>query len=155
MGYRHLSIGEREVILKMQACRDSLRTIGAALGRDPGTISREVRRNMCNTGEYWPHPAQAASERRRAESKEPYRLEAEGRIRGHVRHQLKRYWSPEQISGRLRKDPGRVVSFGTIYSWVYRDWANGGTLWRYLRRRHRRCRGIGARSVGGRYPVVG
>ena len=140
MGYRHLSIGEREVILKMQACRDSLRTIGAALGRDPGTISREVRRNLCNTGEYWPHPAQTAYEQRRADSKQPCRLEKDGRVRKYVRGKLKRYWSPEQISGRLRRDHGVVVSPGTIYSWVYRDWAHGGPLWGYLRRRHRRRR---------------
>jgi hypothetical protein len=48
MGYRHLSIGKREVILKMQACRDSLRTIGAALGRDHQTLGMINVVYQCN-----------------------------------------------------------------------------------------------------------
>jgi IS30 family transposase len=141
MGYRHLSIDEREVILKMQAQQAGLRDIGSTLGRDPGTISREVRRNIHSSGEYRPNRAQQMHERRRAESKEPYRLEEDAWLGKYVLGKRKRYWSPEQISGRLRKDHGRVVSLGTIYSWIYRDHAGGGgTLWRYLRRHHRRRR---------------
>jgi IS30 family transposase len=141
MGYRHLSIDERDVILKMVAQQSSLQTIGAALGRDPGTISREVRRNIHSSGEYRPNRAQQMYERRRAESKEPYRLEEDAWLGNYVLGKLKRYWSPEQISGRLQRDRGIVVSPGTLYRWIYRDHAGGGgTLWRYLRRHHRRRR---------------
>jgi len=141
MGYRHLSIDEREVILKMLAQQSSLQTIGSALGRDPGTISREVRRNIHSSGEYRPNRAQQMYHRRRAESKEPYRLEEDAWLGNYVLGKLKRYWSPEQISGRLQRDRGIVVSPGTIYRWIYRDHAGGGgTLWRYLRRHHRRRR---------------
>lgn len=115
MGYRHLSIDEREVILKMLAQQSSLQTIGAALDRDPGTISREVRRNIHSSGEYRPNRAQQMYERRRAESKEPYRLEEDAWLGNYVLGKLKRYWSPEQISGRLQRDRGIVVSLGTIY----------------------------------------
>jgi len=51
MGYGHLSIDEREVILKMQAQRASMRHIAEYLGRDAGTISRELFRNVSSTGE--------------------------------------------------------------------------------------------------------
>lgn len=138
MGYRHLSIDEREVILKMLAQQCSPQAIGLALGRHPETIRREVRRNAGRDGEYWPHPAQKAYEQRRAESKQPYRLDEDPWLQKYVLGKLQRHWSPEQIGGRLRKDHGRIVSPGTIYSWVYRDRADGGTVWRSLRRRHRR-----------------
>ena len=41
MGYKHLNIDERESILKAES-----------IGRNAGTISRELSRNLSSTGEY-------------------------------------------------------------------------------------------------------
>ena len=46
MGYVHLSIDDREVILKMRAQASSMLQIGDLLGRSAGTISRELSRNV-------------------------------------------------------------------------------------------------------------
>ena len=46
MGYVHLSINDREVILKMRAQQASMLQIGDYLSRSAGTISRELRRNV-------------------------------------------------------------------------------------------------------------
>jgi IS30 family transposase len=140
MDYGHLSIDERERIMKMTAQGYSYGQIAERLGRHKGTISREWRRNVSSTGEYKPHLAQRYYERRRAASKEPYRLEEDGQLRRYVRSKLQRYWSPEQISGRLQKERALVISPVTIYSWIYRDRAQGGELYRYLRQSHRRRR---------------
>lgn len=137
MGYEHLNIDERENILKMRAEQKSMRQIGEQLGRDAGTISLELRRNVSSTGEYKPHLAQRYYEQRRAESKQPYRLEEDKWLCRYVRGRLKQYWSPEQISGTLHEDYGIAVSPVTIYSWVYRDRMEGGGLYGYLRRAHR------------------
>ena len=140
MGYGHLSIDERERIMKMAAQGCSFRVIGHRLGRHPGTISREWRRNLSSTGDYQPHLAQRYYRRRRAAAKEPYRLETDGRLRRYVRSKLRQYWSPEQISGRLFRERKIHISPVTIYSWIRRDRAGGGTLYRYLRQSHRRRR---------------
>jgi IS30 family transposase len=140
MGYGHLSIDEREVILKMQAQQRSMQQIGDRLGRSKGTISRELSRNLSSTGDYKPHLAQRYYERRRDESKEPYRLEEDAFLREYVVKRLKQYWSPEQISGRIRKDQGIQISPLTIYSWIYRDRTEGGEFYKYLRQSHRRRR---------------
>lgn len=140
MGYGHLSIDEREVILKMCAQQSSMRHIAEHLGRDAGTISRELSRNVSSTGEYKPHLAQRYYQKRRADSKEPYRLECDQRLQRYVTDKLKCYWSPEQISGRLRNDYDLHVSPVTIYSWICRDNICGGGLWKYLRQSHRRRR---------------
>ena len=79
MGYGHLSIDERESIMKMAAQGFSYSEIGQRLGRHKGTISREWRRNVSSTGEYLPHLAQRYYRRRRASAKEPYRLEEDDR----------------------------------------------------------------------------
>jgi IS30 family transposase len=133
MGYHHFNIDEREVILKMRAQQASLDEIGHRLNRPKGTISRELHRNISSTGDYKPHLAQRYYEQRREESKEPYRLERNSSLRSYVQTKLKKYWSPEQISDSIK---GKISPL-TIYSWIYRDQASGGSLYRFLRRSHR------------------
>jgi transposase, IS30 family len=144
MGYVHLNIDERECILKMQAKGNNLSEIASYLGRNKGTLSRELSRNTSSTGEYKPHLAQRYYGKRRAESKQPYRLEDNGRLRRRVCKKLKIYHSPEQISGRLEKDypddPDMRVSPLTVYCWVKRDRADGGDIYKYLRQGHRKRR---------------
>jgi IS30 family transposase len=144
MGYVHLSIDERESILKMKSEGKNLPDIAEYLGRSTGTISRELSRNTSSTGEYKPHLAQRYYGKRRFESKQPYRLEQNGRLRRHVCNKLKQYHSPEQIAGRLEIDrPDNLqmrVSPLTIYSWIKRDKAGGGDLCKYLRQGHRKRR---------------
>jgi len=140
MGYGHLNIDEREVILKMRAQQASMQQIGDRLGRSKGTISRELSRNVSSTRDYKPHLAQRYYEKRRDASKEPYRLEEDAWLTEYVQKKLKRYWSPEQISGKLRQDHGIDISPVTIYSWVYRNREEGGDNYKYLRQSHRRRR---------------
>ena len=55
--YQHLSIKERESILKLSAEGKGIRGISRALGRSAGTISRELKRNSGKDG-YWPAEAE-------------------------------------------------------------------------------------------------
>ncbi len=122
MGYRHLNIDERESILKMLSKEKNLTEIAGMIGRSKGTISRALSRNICSTGEYKPHLAQRYYNKRRDASKQPYRLEQNGKLRRYVRKKLKRYWSPQQIAARLEIDhpdaPQMRVSPLVIYDWV-------------------------------------
>jgi transposase, IS30 family len=140
MGYKHLTIDEREVILKMRSPQASMRQIGDHLGRSVGTISRELSRNVSSTHDYKAHLAQRYYEKRREASKEPYRREDNEFLREDVEEKLKEYWSPEQISGRIKKDLEIHISPLTIYSWIYRNRAEGGEFYRYLRQHHRHRR---------------
>ncbi len=144
MGYRHLNIGERESILKMRSEQKDMTHIAELIGRNKGTISRELSRNLSSTGEYKPHLAQRYYTKRRDASKQPYRIEQNGRLRQYVRNKLKLYWSPEPIAARLEIDhpdtPQMRVSPLVIYNWVQRDKATGGKLYKYLRQGHRKRR---------------
>jgi len=143
MGYRHFNIDEREIILKMQSSGKSFSDIAEELDRHKGTISRELARNKSSTGEYKPHLAQRYYRRRRSDSKEPYRLQ-DKRLAKYVRKKLKQYWSPEQISGRLKVDYAKNqqmrISPVTIYSWIEADKKQGGKLYQYLRQGKRQRR---------------
>lgn len=140
MGYKHLTIDERESILKMQSEQKSMTYIAERIGRNKGTISRELSRNGSSTGDYKPHLAQRYYSKRRDASKEPYRLEKDGKLRQYIRKKLEQYWSPEQVAAVLKRDRKIDVSIVTIYSWIKRDKAGGGELYQFLRQGHRKKR---------------
>jgi len=144
MGYKHLNIDDRESILKMRSEQKNLTHIAELIGRNKGTISRELSRNLSSTGEYKPHLAQRYYNKRRDGSKQPYRLEQNGRLRQYVRNKLKQYLSPEQIAGRIKTDysdnPQMRVSPSTIYGWIQRDKKTDGKLYKFLRQGHRKRR---------------
>ena len=62
--YQHLSIKERESILKLSAEGKGIREISRELGRSAGTISRELKRNSGKDG-YWPAEAEKKYRKRR------------------------------------------------------------------------------------------
>lgn len=138
MGYRHLTIDERESILKMRSEQKNMTDIAELIGRNKGTISRELSRNVSSTGEYKPHLAQRYYSKRRDASKQPYRLEKNGKLRQYIRKKLEQYWSPEQISAVLKRERKMGVSVVTIYSWIKRDKTGGGKLYKFLRQGHRK-----------------
>jgi IS30 family transposase len=124
----------------MRVQQASMRQIADRLGCSAGTISRELSRNVSSTYDYKPHLAQRYYERSWAASKEPYRLEDDASLRKYVKRKLRKYWSPEQICGRIKKECGIYISSLTIYSWIYRNRDKGSEFYKYLRQSHRRRR---------------
>lgn len=125
MSYRHLSFEERNVIYQMRVLGHSQAEMARCLGRDPCTISRELRRNAESDGRYFSGSADMqAYVRRRQHLRRP--KTGNRALMAYVESKLRRRWSPEQIAGRLRevgsgKLPGVSVSHTTIYRWI---WAN-------------------------------
>lgn len=50
--YQRLNLAEREEVSRGLACGEALRAIALSLGREPSTVSREVRRNAPCLGWY-------------------------------------------------------------------------------------------------------
>ena len=71
-------------------------------------------------------------------------MEQNGRLRQYIRNKLKRYFSPEQIVGRIEidypDDPQMRISSLTIYNWIRRDKKAGGKLCKFLRQGYRKRR---------------
>jgi IS30 family transposase len=120
--YKQLSFEDRDQIAFLNGRGESVRSIARALGRDPGTISRELKRNAAEivTSCYMAHRAQGRSERRKAKSHERERLR-DLRLRSYVRQRLRRGWSPERIAGRWRSLGRGRISYEAIYQWIYAE----------------------------------
>ena len=101
---RHLSQEERIQIADRLRLGDSVRAIARLLGRDPGTVGREVERNRNpGSGGYEPYHAQQKAADRLKRPKP--RKAAEGtRPWDEIAAGLRRHWSPEQIADRPRPD---------------------------------------------------
>jgi IS30 family transposase len=119
---RFLSLQERENIRDLQASGASLRSIAAALGRSPSTVSRELARNSQPVIGYQPYSAQRKAATRRPRPKER-KLLALPRLREHVEAKLAVRLSPEQISKTLIRDfpddQEMRVTHETIYQALY------------------------------------
>ena len=151
--YRHLTADERDQLAVLRSQGLSLRAIARHLGRDPGTISRELGRNAAPLyrGVYLPHRAQARAEARWGRVGHRPRLRTRW-ARWYVARQLVRGWSPELIAGRLaRLRPTQAVSHETIYAWIY---AEARHLIPHLPRRYRirRRRGYSRRHTKAHIP---
>lgn len=109
--------------------------IAYKLGFHKGTISREIKRNSGLRG-YRPKQAQSKAERR--QECRSWLRKWDGHLARKVRRLLKKKWSPEQISQRLKLEGHEGVSHERIYQYVADDKAHGGTLWKNLRYSYKR-----------------
>jgi len=139
MGYHQLTSRERYLIAEHKSTGRSLREIGRALCRSASTISRELRRNACSSdGRYRVEKAQSYARARRSRCRRGTHFGQAEVARVH--RLVQQRWSPEQVSGRLRKQQRLRIGTTTIYRWLARDKAQGGSSWLQTRQLSRRYR---------------
>ena len=118
---RVLSLSDREEISRGLSAQLSLREIARELGRAPSTVSREVARNG-GPASYRASRADAGAWQRARRPKTP-KLATNLSLQQFVAEKLGQDWSPEQISGWLRRErrdePDMQVSHETIYKTLF------------------------------------
>jgi IS30 family transposase len=136
-----LSLSEREEISRAVAAGQSMRSIAAALGRAPSTISREIKRNGGPEGYRANRADQAAWDR--ACRPKVCKLVQNRALAQLVASKLRLEWSPDQIAGWLKRtypdDETAQVSHETIYRSLFIQ--ARGALKRELLAHLRRTRG--------------
>lgn len=119
MSYTHLTLLEREMILKFATQGLSICQISKRINRNKSTISRELKRNSRN-GEYYPCIAQEQYRQRREKCRPHKKLEDKELYNYVKRRFLEDQWSPEEIQGRLLHEGAKkTISCVTIYRAIY------------------------------------
>ena len=103
--YRHLSASERNFLQSSLNKGHGQGVIARALGRSAATVSREIARNGRNRADYdAAFAARGAGARRR---RGMVKLAEGTALRGFAFAHIRRGWSPQQISGKLRQMQGK------------------------------------------------
>ena len=144
--YKRLTQEQRYTIECMNRQQCPQQSIAEAIGVDPSSISRELRRAGMSRDSYSHVLAQKHADAREWKGRciSPELL---GRVEAKLRLEQ---WSPEQISGHFRKEDLGQISHETIYQHIYREQKKGGNL--HLQLRHHcktyRKRGLGRERRG-------
>src|SRR5690348_8396307 len=99
---RYLTFEEREEIAILRAKNKGVREIARAIGRDPGTVSRELRRNAATRGGKQEYRAVVAQWKAQQAAKRPKtaKLVTNERLREYVQ---------DRLAGNVRRPDGTIV----------------------------------------------
>ena len=121
--YRRLSSREREEISRGIAAGKTQQEIAGLLGRNPGTISREIRRNSGESGYRAFSAGREAIQSAAARHKGKRRITECTRLRRYILAGLRRHWSPREIVKRMTQeypcDEDMRISHEAIYQYIY------------------------------------
>ena len=134
MPYHQITPAERYTLatLRKQVPRLSNAAIARLMGRHRSTIAREIARNRSrHDGGYRHAQAQERTNGRRSRSRRNSRFDATAWEL--VIRLLREGLSPDQVSGRLRREGRLEISYESIYRFIRRDKRRGGKLFQLLR----------------------
>lgn len=142
--YKHLNQAKRD---RLQAMLDSgLRQnkMAVILEVDPATICREIQRNRRRArkkggvlnGRYEATVAEhKALVRREASKYQGKKIEQNNNLRRYIIRKLKKYWNPDEISGRMKKDKEPFYASKTaIYEWLRSGYGQRYCVYLYSRK---------------------
>ena len=145
--YHQLTQEQRYQIYALRKTGHSRWEIAEVIGVHKSTVSRELKRNRGQRG-YRPQQAQSLAMKRRQKGTPRITVE----VWAVVEQLLKQDWSPEQISGRLKKEQRICLSHEWIYQYVLEDKGAGGNLYRHLRCQKKRRKRYGKYDRRGKLP---
>jgi IS30 family transposase len=147
--YHQLTQAQRYQIFALRSLGHTYDEIAQVVRVHKSTVSREIACNVTYRG-YRPLSAHARTLKRRR--KPVYRIPASLWLQ--VEALLRQEWSPEQISGRLKRERGIHISHEWIYQYVFKDKRGGGNLYSHLRQLRKRRKRIGTYDRRGKLPNI-
>jgi IS30 family transposase len=125
MSYTHLTSNQRNELSALLQAKIKKKDIAKQLGKHRTTIWRELNRNKTNNKRgYDAGKAKEQTKQRRISANSRFKkLTNNDWLRGYIVRRIKKYWSPEQISGRLKRkypnDKSKHIGKDTIYKYIY------------------------------------
>lgn len=145
--YTQLTQKHRYQIYAFLKAGFSQSVIASEINVHKSTVCRELKRNKGQKG-YRPKQAHAKTINRRQKAVKYVKLTPKIIIL--VNNLIRQDFSPEQVAGSLKRNHGLMISHETIYKHLIVDKANGGNLYKHLRRSNRKRRKrYGSRNLRG------
>lgn len=121
MPYKHFTPDKRNELAALLYAKVKKRKIAKLLQKSRTTIWRERKRGEAPNGRYYALKAKRLAKKKRIKANARFRkIENDKALRKYIIRKLKKYWSPEQISGRWNKYHRRKhIGKDTIYKYVY------------------------------------
>ena len=124
MLHKHLTPEQKNELSALLMAKVKKKDIARYLGKHRTTIWRELQRNSSENGKYHARKAKRLAKERRIKANQRFKkIENNRWLRNYVIKKLRRYWSPEQISGRLERDyktdKAKRVGKDSIYKFIY------------------------------------
>lgn len=140
----HLKQFDRDRIQAMKDAGMKQCDIAKVMGRNPSVICNEIKRNRRKIrsrggNKDGPYEASVANHKayvRRRESKyQGSKIRNDKDLEKYITTRLKWGWSPDEISGRMKKDNEPFyASKDLIYAWLYSIWGQNYTKYLYQKR---------------------
>jgi len=151
MFYQHFKPFQRNELSALLSAKVKKKTIAEILKKDRTTIWRELKRNGVKIGTrgsngnlitsgYNARLAKKKTRERRVEANKRFRkIDNNKWLRNYVIKHIKSYWSPDEISGRLKHkyphDEKKQIGKDSVYQFIYEKRPD---LVKYLR--HQKCK---------------
>jgi IS30 family transposase len=125
MSYTHITSFQRNELSGMLQVKAKKKDIAKALGKHGSTIYRELKRNPADTKTgYNAKLAKENYTNKRVKANKRFRkIEYSYWIKNYIVRKTKKYWSPEQIAGRIKEKwpdrKERYISKDSIYEFLY------------------------------------
>lgn len=126
MSYKHFTPDQRNELSALLRAKLKKKDIAKLLKKDRTSVWRELKRNPSNKekNKYNVRQAKQLTKERRIKANARFRkLENNKWLRYYVVKKIKKYWSPEQIAGRLKRqyplNRGKWISKDSIYKFIY------------------------------------
>ena len=132
MSYCHLVLSERSQIESLNQLGYSIRKIAKLVKRHPSTIARELKRNQGYQNYDGGQASKLARDRRSLASQVVKKINQS--LIDLIDRYLKNRWSPEQISGYLKRHR-ILISHSRIYQYIWEDRKQGGEMIPYICKR--------------------
>lgn len=136
MSYSHFKSFQRNELAVLLRAGHSQKEIAELLGKTASAVCQELKRNPSDnkTGYDIGQAKRNAKEKRIAANARFRKIKNSSWLQKYIETKLKQYWSPEQISGRLKtkyiSDKKKQVGKDSIYKYIYEERKD---LVRYLR----------------------
>lgn len=127
MSYNHFKPEQRNELSALLRAGLNQKKIASLLGKTASAVCQELKRNPADTKMgYDAGLAKLNAKQKRIEANSRFRkIENNKWLKKYIIKKIKKYWSPEQISGRLRKkwpnDKSRRIGKDSIYKFIYTE----------------------------------